>query len=59
MHAVVLAELGVKRDRQHVTLARGHRVPVEHGEDLDIGAVLGDPGRADEHAPQRPRRRRP
>ena len=53
VHAVVVGQLGVERDREHVPLARGHGMAVDLGEDLDAGAVLGDPRRADEHRPQR------
>ena len=48
MQAVVVAELGVKGDRQQGALAGGDRLAVDGGEDLDAGAVLGDPRRADE-----------
>ena len=53
MHPVILAELRVERHRQHPTLASGHRMAVEHGENLDIRAVLGDPRRPYEHPPER------
>ena len=53
VNPIVLAELGVKGDRQHLPLPRGHGMTVHLREDLHAGAVLGDPGRTDEHRPQR------
>ena len=43
-----LGQLGVECDREHRSLAGGHRVAVDLGEDLHVRAVLGDPRRADE-----------
>src|SRR3954463_15762827 len=51
VHATVVGELRVERDREQRALARGDRVAVDRGEDLDRRAVLGDPGGADEHRP--------
>src|SRR4051794_25751557 len=51
VHATVVGELRVERDREQRALARGDRVAVARGEDLDRRAVLGDPGGADEHRP--------
>ena len=52
MNPIVVGQLGVERDREQVPFPRGHGMAVEDGEDLHIGAVLGDPWRADEHRPQ-------
>ena len=38
---------------EHAPLAREHRMAVVLGEDLDLGARVVDPRRADEHAAQR------
>ena len=43
VQAVVLGQLGVEGDGEHVPLARGDGMPVDLGEDLHAGAVLGDP----------------
>ena len=41
MQAVVVAELGVKGDRQQGALAGGDGLAVDGREDLDVGTVLG------------------
>src|SRR5438477_10780079 len=51
--ARVVGQLRVKRGDEDATLAREHRVAVDLGEDLDAGAGLLDPRRADEDAAQR------
>src|SRR5271166_6945215 len=53
MHAVIAAELAVEGHREHLTLASGHGLPVDLRENLDLGAVLGDPGRSNEHPSHR------
>jgi hypothetical protein len=53
VNAIISAELGVKGDGEHPALAHGHGMAVYLGEDLHSGAVLGDPRRAYEGAPQR------
>src|SRR5205085_12075794 len=45
---VVVAELAVKRDREHPVLARRHGMPVDAAQDLHPAPVLCDPGGADE-----------
>src|SRR3954469_786687 len=41
-------DLRVEGDHEHVVLARGDRMPVDLGEDIDRVAVFGQPRRADE-----------
>ena len=49
MNARVVGQLRVERGDEQTTVAREHGVPVDLGEDLDIGAGVLDPRRADEH----------
>ncbi len=53
MQAIVVAQLGVEGDPEEVPLACSHGMPLDGCEDLDGGAVLGDPRRPDEDPPHR------
>lgn len=53
MQARLPSELGVKGERQHVALTDRDRVPVDLGEDLDVGTAIGDPRRPDEDGADR------
>ena len=57
MQAIVVHQLGVERDGQHVALPSGNGMSVDACQDLDLGAVLDDPWRPDEHRAQRPLRK--
>ena len=48
MQTSFAGELGVKRHRNDVALPDGHRMAVDGGEHLDVGACPGDPWGADE-----------
>ena len=54
MDAGLARDLRVEGDHEHVVLARGDRMAVDLGQDLDRVAVLGQPRRADEHGAHRP-----
>ena len=53
MHAGLARDLGVEGDHEHVVLARGDGMALDRGQDLDAGAVLGQPRRADEDGAHR------
>ena len=53
VQAIVAAELGVEGDREHAPWRAATACPSTSREDLDLGAVLGDPRRPDEDASQR------
>src|SRR5438105_2684207 len=49
--ARVVGELGMERRNEHAPLPREHRMAVDLGEHLDVGAGVVDPRRADEDPP--------
>src|SRR5262249_40392784 len=52
VHARVVRQLRVKRRDEEAALAEQHRLAVELGEDLDVGADVAHARRADEDAAQ-------
>src|SRR5262249_5894056 len=54
MEAGLALDLGMERDRHHVALPDGHRMPLDAGQHLDGRAVLRDPRGADEDGMYRP-----
>src|SRR6266545_5946582 len=53
VHAPLAGDLRVEAQHEQVALARGDRMAVDGGEHLHRVAVLGDPGRPDEHRAHR------